>query len=91
VEEPEVNNDKINLVLAARHSSPTDPVVMPISMEQWRATVGSNNATHSHLLGKFIRKRSPRDLVSQFLSFIMTLFNPGAGLVPDKEGNVLAL
>jgi hypothetical protein len=28
---------------------PTD-AVMPISMEQWRATVGSNNAAHSHVL-----------------------------------------
>jgi hypothetical protein len=60
-------------------------------MEQWRVTVGSNNAARSHVLGRFTRKRSPRDLFSQFLSFIVTLLTPGAGIVADTEGKALAV
>ena len=49
---------------------------MPISMEQWRASVGSNNAAHSHVLRKFGRKKkSPESLLSQIMSLLV------AGLV----------
>jgi hypothetical protein len=61
---------------------------MPISMEQWRATVGSNNASRSHVLGKSIKRKSPKDLLSHFLSFLMTLFTPEADLVTVKDGKV---
>ena len=59
---------------------------MPISMEQWRAGVGSNNAARSRVLGRYImRKRSPKSPLSQFLSLLMMLFAPWVGLVTEGK------
>ena len=57
---------------------------MPVSLEQWRASVGSNNAAHSHVLAKCTGKKSPKGLFGQFLLFLMALFSPGAGLDTNK-------
>ena len=47
---------------------------MPISAEQWRASVGGNNAARSHVLRKSLRQKFPRkNLLSQILSFLTTL------------------
>ena len=61
---------------------------MPISMEQWRAGVGSNNAARSRVMGRCIRKRSPKCLLSQFLSLLMTLFAPWVGLVAEGRPDI---
>ena len=58
---------------------------MPIGLEQWRAGVGSNNAARSHALGKFMRRKCPRSFLSQFISYLVTLFTEGT---PDiNNGN----
>ena len=58
---------------------------MPISMEQWRAGVGSNNAARSRVMGRSMRKMSPKSLLSQFLSLLMMLFAPWVGLVTEGK------
>ena len=58
---------------------------MPISMEQWRVGVGSNNAARSRVMERSMRKRSPKSLLSQFLSLLMTLFAPWVRLVPEGK------
>ena len=50
---------------------------MPICLEQWRAGVGSNNAARSHAFGKFMRRKYPRSFLSQFISYLVTLFAEG--------------
>ena len=57
---------------------------MPVSLEQWRASVGLNNAARSHALSKLSGKRPPKDLLSQLLSFLFTLFAGGLGLSADE-------
>ena len=57
---------------------------MPVSMEQWRASVGSNNAARSHVLAKCTGKKHPKTLLGQFLLFLFTLFSQGTGLVTNK-------
>ena len=57
---------------------------MPVSLEQWRASVGSNNAARSHVLAKCTGKKSPKGLFDQFLLFLMALFSPGVGLDINK-------
>ena len=44
---------------------------MPVSLEQWRASVGSNNAARSHVLAKCTGKKSPKGLFGQFLLFLL--------------------
>ena len=47
---------------------------MPISAEQWRASVGGTNAARSHALRKSLRQTFPcKSLLNQILSFLMTL------------------
>ena len=55
---------------------------MPVSLEQWRASLGSNNnAPCSHMLAKCAgRKRAPRGV---FVLFLVALFSRG-GLVTNK-------
>ena len=60
---------------------------MPISAEQWRASVGSNNAALSHVLRKSVFKKSPKSFFGQFLALLLALFDPGVGLVTDKGKN----
>ena len=60
------------------------PAGMPVSMEQWRASVGSNNAARSHVLAKCVGKKSPKTLLGRFLLFLFALFSQGAGLVTNK-------
>ena len=57
---------------------------MPVSLEQWRASVGSNNAARSHVLARCTGKKSPKSLLGQLLLFLLTLFSPGAGLDNNK-------
>ena len=57
---------------------------MPVSMEQWRASVGSNNTARSHVLAKFVGKTAPKGFLGQFLLFLFALFSPGAGPVTNK-------
>ena len=52
-------------------------VVMPISLEQWRSSVGSNNAARSHVIEKHLGKKSPKNLLGYFLQFLMALFSQG--------------
>ena len=61
----------------------TQPV-MPISLEQWRASVGSNNAAHSHVLAKCVGKKPPVGLLGQYLLFLAALFAPGVQLATGK-------
>ena len=59
---------------------------MPISAEQWRASVGGNNAAHSHALRKSLRRKFPcKSLLSQILSFLMTLLM-GTSLTDGSMG-----
>ena len=53
-------------------------------MEEWRASVGSNNAARSHVLAKFAGKTAPKGIFGQFLLFLFALFSPGAGPVTNK-------
>ena len=49
-------------------------LAMPISAEQWRASVGGTNAARSHVLRMSLRQKFPcKSLLSQILSFLMTL------------------
>lgn len=52
-------------------------VNMPISMEQWRASVGSNNA---HLVRRYIKKQFANSPLGHFMSLLMALLIPGVGL-----------
>ena len=59
--------------------------IMPVGLEQWRASVGSNNAARSHVLPRTTGKRSSKGLLlDQFLSFFVILLTPGADLVTNK-------
>jgi hypothetical protein len=63
--------------------------VMPISAEQWRGSVGGNNAGRSRVLGKCTRGNAPNSLFGQFLLFLTTLFSPGPCSrtnINDREG-----
>ena len=68
---------------------------MPICMEQWRTSVGCNNAARSTVLAKCTGKKTPKSFFGQFLTFLLALFSPGAGLVtnngkrPDYFGRVI--
>ena len=62
---------------------------MPISMEQWRAGVGSNNAARSRVMRRCMRKRSPKNLLSQFLSLLVTMFAPWVGLVTEGKAGII--
>ena len=48
---------------------------MPISMDQWRASVGSNNAARAHVFSKIMNKcsRSPGSFLSQLFMCILAL------------------
>lgn len=60
------------------------PQVMPISMEQWRASVGRNNAARTNVLAKNTEKKISKHLLGQFMLFLLTLFCQGVGLVTSK-------
>ena len=47
---------------------------MPISMEQWRASVGSNNAARARVSSKTMNKCSSGSFLSQLLTYILALF-----------------
>ena len=47
---------------------------MPISMEQWRASVGSNNAARARVFSKTMNKCSSGSFLSQLLTYILALF-----------------
>ena len=57
---------------------------MPIGLEEWRAGVGSNNAAHSHALGKFMRRKCPRSFLSQLISYLVALFTEGTWFSSDN-------
>ena len=60
--------------------------IMPVGLEQWRASMGSNNAACSHVLARSTGKRSSKGLLlDQLLYFIMTLLTPGVDLVTNKS------
>ena len=44
---------------------------MPISMEQWRASVGSNNAARTRAFSKRMNKYPSGSLLSKFFTYIM--------------------
>ena len=46
---------------------------MPVSLEQWRASVGLNNAARSRVLNKLGGKRPAKDLLSQFGLLLLRL------------------
>ena len=59
-------------------------VVMPVSLEQWRSSVGSNNAARSHVIEKHLGKKSPKNLFGQYLQFLLALFF--LGITNNKGG-----
>ena len=58
---------------------------MPVSLEQWRSSVGSNN---SHVIEKHLGKKSPKNLLGQFLQFLLALFF--LGITNNKGGKTKA-
>lgn len=58
---------------------------MPVSLEQWRASVGNNNAARSSVLRKRAGKKSPKGLIDQFFTFLLVLFSSGAGLATNNR------
>ena len=50
---------------------------MPVGSEEWRASVGSNNAARSHALGKLMRRKNPRSFLRQFISYLVALLTEG--------------
>ena len=56
---------------------------MPIGLEEWRAGVGSNNAARSHALGKLMRRKCPRNFLSQLISYLVALFTEGTWFASD--------
>ena len=50
---------------------------MPVGLEEWRASVGSNNAARSHALGKLMRRKNPRNFLCQFISYLVALLTEG--------------
>lgn len=46
---------------------------MPVSIEQWRASLGSNNAARSRVLTKCAGKGAPQGNLSQLLLFLLAL------------------
>ena len=73
----DVNNLSLFLELASD--------IMPVSLEQWRASVGLNNAARSRVLNKLGGKRPPKDLLSQFGLFLLRLVAGVFGF-PAGEG-----
>ena len=48
---------------------------MPVSMEQWRASVGANNSASSNILQKYWgSKRAPKNLLDDLIVYLMSLF-----------------
>ena len=58
---------------------------MPVSLEQWRASVGLNNAGRSRVLSKLSGKRLPQDLLTLFL---LNLY-AGGFVLTASEGECL--
>ena len=57
---------------------------MPISADQWRASVGGYNASVSRMLGKCVGKKAPNSLQDLFPLFLVSLFTPGPWTVDGK-------
>ncbi len=55
---------------------------MPVSLEQWRAGVGSNNAARSYALKRRLQGKN-QTLLSQFLALV-ALFTHWVELLTDK-------
>ena len=52
---------------------------MPVSLEQWRASVGANNSARSHMLKKcWGSKRAPKNLLDHLMLCLVSLFTLGA-------------
>ena len=66
----------------------TSFMVMPISLEQWRATVGINNAASAGMLAKCSHRRKKcTGLCGPFLSFLAAaLFAPSTELDTGYRG-----
>ena len=62
---------------------------MPVSLEQWRASVGSLNASRSHSLRrKYGGKRAPKTLWDQLLSLLLALVVQWTGLATTDKGSI---